>query len=287
MRRIIVAGFCALALCATAGPARAALFFVDQFNYADGQLTTFDGTDAFAGDNVSGGAWTTYSPLPPATINTGSITMAGGKAVLNQPSTEDAERAIPNAGTDFQTPGETWYFAALVTVFDERPDLATSIQKEYFMLVKDTSPSALRSRLYVDNPTVAGTAGYRLAIGASSGANNAVNYPTDLAFGTQYTVVVSYEHDTGYSSLWVNPTSPASASVTGTAGASPRTFISALALRQAFFGAGAANTEIHIGALSYGDSFADVLAAVVPEPGSATLGLSALAGLAAFRRRRS
>jgi hypothetical protein len=275
---------CALIALAFNSSVEGALFFADGFDYANGQLTTFDGTTAFAGNNVSGGNWVTYSPVPPSAINPGSITVANGKAILNEPSTEDAERSVPNAATEFQTPGETWYYSALVTVLDERPSLATAITKEYFMLVKDTSQAALRARLYVDNPTVAGTAGYRLAIGASSGAANAVNFPTDLAFGTEYKVVVSYAHDTGFSQLWVNPTSTLSPSVTGVLGASPGTFVSALGLRQAFFGGGAANTEIHIDGVRFGDTFADV--ASIPEPATVALSALGLVGIALASRRR-
>jgi hypothetical protein len=294
MTRILVAGFCALALCAASGPARAALFFVDQFAYANGDLTDLDDvtnpeviTDG-GGANVSGGAWKAFSGTGFAAE---SITVVNGQAELLISGSEDASRSV---SPDFQQAGETWYFAARITVNDQRATPgSTAIVNEYFMLLKDNTDGGLRSRLYVNNPsTGTGGAGYRLAMGASSGAGNAVNWGSDLSFGTTYTVVGSYEFSSGAAKLWVNPASEASTSITAAAGASAMTFISELGLRQAFSNGGVTggpsvpNTQILVSVAAMGDSFADVLAAVVPEPGSATLGLSALVGQAGLRRRR-
>jgi hypothetical protein len=281
---------CATLALSVAGSAHAARFFFDQFDYADGDLTTYDGTAGFGGDNVSGGNWATYSPLPPATLNPGSIQVVNGRAVVSEPGTEDAERRIPNPATEFMTAGETWYYAAKVTVNDQRATPATTpVQQEYFMLLKDASPAGLRSRLYVNNPsTGTGGAGYRLAIGASSGAANAVNWGSDLAFGQEYTVVGSYEFDTGHARLWVNPADMSSPSVLANMSPSASTAIDALGLRQAFFGGGAANTQILIDAAALADNFDEALAGLaIPEP--ATLALAGLAGLAmaAAGRRRS
>ncbi len=268
---------CAMLALGAGATANAALFFADPFNYADGDLTVVAGS----GDNVSGGLWVPYS----GTANAPSIEVVSDQARLLMPGSEDAERSVPNAGTEFQTAGETWYASALVTVNDQRTSLATPITKEYFMLMKDTSASNLRSRLYVDNPTVAGTDGYRFAIGASSGAGNAVNSPTDLSFGEQYKVVISYEHNTGFAQLWVDPVNQLSPSVVGTLGASPTTFVSALGLRQAFFGGGVANTEILVDGVRFGDTFADVV--TIPEPATLGLAVVSLVGVLAVRRRRA
>jgi hypothetical protein len=269
--------YCATLALGVGSAAHAALFFNEQFNYPNGDLTVYDGT----GDNVSGGAWAPYS----GTANLPSIEVVNGQARVLQPGSEDAERV---AG-DTMAAGETWYYAAQVTVNDQRATPATTaIQQEYFLLMKDNTASNLRSRLYVNNPsTGTGGAGYRLAIGPSSGTANAVNWTSDLSFGQEYTVVVSYQFDTGFASLWVNPANQASPSVTAMLSPSPMTAISAVGLRQAFFGGGAPNTEILVDALTFADSFDEALTALaIPEP--ATLGLAgfvALAMVAAGRRR--
>jgi hypothetical protein len=266
----------------------AAVLIADQFNYANGDLTVTDGTGA----NVSGGNWTPFSGQ---SFTAESITVVNNQAELLISGSEDASRSIPNAGADFMTAGETWYYGALVTVNDQRANPATTaIVNEYFMNLKDTSVSALRSRLYVNNPsTGTGGAGFRFGIGASSGAGNAVNWGTDLAFGTQYAVIASYEFDTGFAKLWVNPVTSGSANVTATAAPNAGTFISQLALRQAFSNGGVSggpsvpNTQILVDAVSLAESFDEALAALaVPEPTSAALSLVGLMGLSLGRRTR-
>lgn len=278
---------CAALVLLTVARVNGATFFADQFNYANGDLTVVDGT----GNNVSGGAWVPYS-------GTGfvaeSITVVNGQAELLISGSEDASRAIPNAGTEFMTAGETWYYGALVTVNDQRATPgSTAIVNEYFMNVKDTTVANLRARLYVNNPsTGTGGAGFRFGIGSSSGAGNAVNWGTDLAFGTEYTVVVSYEFNTGFAKLWVNPVNSSSTSVTATASPGATTPISELALRQAFsnggvpMGPSVPNTQQLIDAVSFADSFNEALASLVPEPTGASLGLMGLAGLTLRRRTR-
>ncbi|MBA3484160.1 MAG: PEP-CTERM sorting domain-containing protein [Pirellulales bacterium] len=273
--------FCATLALTAGATAEAALFFSDHFNYANGDLTVYDGT----GDNVSNGAWAPYS----GTGNTPSIEVVGGQAKLLIDGSEDATRSIPNAVTDFMTAGETWYYSARVTVNDRRATPATTaIQNDYFMLMKDTGTTNFRSRLYVNNPsTGTGGAGFRFGIGPSSGAANAVNWGTDLAFGTTYDVVASYSFDDGFVRLWVNPATQASTSVQATASPSPGTFITDLSLRQGFITPNEPNTEILIDAVGFGDNFGEVLTALtIPEPASVALSLAGLAGLISMGRRR-
>jgi MYXO-CTERM domain-containing protein len=287
MKHTLTMGFCALALCAAAGPARAALFFSDQFSYANGDLTTRDdGVDPAPpapGENVSGGLWKMHSGEGTG----GEIDVIGGQAQLLFPGFEDANREIPSAGSEFMTAGETWYYAAKVTVNDQRatPDV-TAILASYFMHFKDPGTSNFRSRLFVDAPSTGlGGAGYRLAIGPSSGDGNRVPWTADLAFGQQYTIVASYVYDTGAVSLWVNPSDPSSASVTATGGAGPLAQITSLALRQVSSAGATANTQILVDAVAMGDTFASALTGLVPEPSGGVLGLAGLLGLAATRRR--
>ena len=282
MKRFTAVFCAALAMCSAAS-LEAATFFTDKFNYANGDLTLFDGS----GDNVSAGAWTIHSPTGP-TFNPPSIEVANGQAVLLTPGSEDANRAISDPVNDAQGAGETWYYAALVTVNDQRATPATTgIINEYFMHFKDTA-SNFRSRLYVKDPsTGVGGAGFRFSMGASSGAANAVDWGTDLAFGVQYLVVGSYAFDTGAASLWVNPASSASTSITATASPGPGTFTSALALRQAFVNGAGPNTQILVNAVAMGDTFDSVVASVtIPEPATLSLAALGMLSLVGLGRRR-
>src|SRR5262245_53883879 len=244
MRLIFAAGALSLSLSLGlfGGPANAALFYADHFSYPHREphdLGLDPGVDG-PGANVSGDVWQAFSGQ---TFPAESITVVNGKAELLISGSEDATRPIPNEGTDSMTAGETWYYGARVTVNDQRATPATTaIVKEYFLLMKDTTTTNFRSRLYVDNPsTGTGGAGYRFAIGPSSGAGNAVDWGTDLAFGTTYLVMASYEYDTGAVKMWVNPLSQASTNVSAAGGAVFGTPLSELSLRQAFNNGGVPN----------------------------------------------
>lgn len=277
MKKFCVPFFLALAaLFMASGTADATLFFSDGFDYADGDLTIYDGT----GDNVSGGLWVPHS----GTGNLIPIAVSGGQAVLAQgnPASEDANRL---AGQTIAL-GETWYAAALVTVNDTRAGNGLALdQDSYFMHFKDNTAGGFRGRVYADDPsTGVGGAGFSFGLSATSG-NAAVN-TGDLVFGQPYVVVASYAVDTGETKLWVNPVNSGSASITHTSAAAALTAIESLALRQDFVSAGNTYTAL-LDAVALGSDFDSVLAAVtVPEPASMALVLFSVVGLA-FSRRRS
>jgi hypothetical protein len=136
-------GACAALVLLSGAPVRGELFFADAFNYANGDLTVVNG----AGNNVSGGLW---APFSGQTFTAESITVVNGQAELLVSGSEDASRSVPNPLVNEQQPGETWYYGALVTVNDQRATAATTpLVKEYFMLVKDTTTSALRCVMFL------------------------------------------------------------------------------------------------------------------------------------------
>lgn len=290
--------FLAAAVLLTAcGTARAALFFVDKFDYADGELTDHnDGPTGsnVPGANVSGGLWTTHSGGGFPT----SIDVLNGQAVLKQgnPASEDANRLAETGNPDFTIGlGETWYFAALVTINDERPDPANTplLGNEYFMHFKDAGNN-FRGRAYVTDPsTGTGGEGFRFALSTTSGGPVAF-FPDDLEFGKQYAIVVSYtlssvipaELPGGTTKLWVNPTDESSASVMDAVASAGLTALNSLGLRQAFGGTGSLpNYEVLVDAVALGTTFDAVLSAVIPEPSTTVLALFGLAGLLARSRR--
>jgi hypothetical protein len=280
--------FCAILALTANTTAEAALFFSDQFNYANGDLTDVDkapGAPVVLGDNVSGGLWNDHSGASQAE----TITVINGQAELITSGSEDANRSIADPVGGAQSSG-TWYYSALVTVNDVRATPATTaILNEYFIHFKDTGNN-FRSRVYVGDPsTGTGGAGFRFGLSSTSGGQTDV-WGADSAFGTQHLIVASYNFDTGASELWVDPVNQASTSIVSAAPdvVGPGTFISALGLRQVFISgtpANPPNTQILIDGVAMGDTFASV--ANIPEPSGCALALASGSLLALVRRRRS
>lgn len=271
----------ALAAIAT-GVAHATTFMSDTFSYPNGDLTVYDGT----GDNVSGGAWRPHSgtnfPIP--------IEVSGGQAVLTQgnPASEDANRLAIFGGPQAIGAGETWYYAALVTVNDTRTDPNLSLdQDSYFMHFKDDG-NGFRGRAYINDPsTGVGGTGFRFALSATSGGLVS-NWGTDLNFGQQYKIVVSYAVDTGTSDLWVDPVDSSSTKISDTNSAGAFTLVNSLGLRQDFVSAGNTATVL-VDSVALGNDFDSVLinamnGSNIPEPASMALALLALVGIAGSRR---
>ena len=128
----------------------------------------------------------------------------------------------------------------------------TTTNGVYFLHFKDAT-TGFRARTGIRAPGAGGN--FRLAVNAD-GTNLSLgaNWPQDLMFDTDYFVVVNWNPTTGQSQMWVNPTSPASPSVSHT-GTLVGNFMVGLALRQ--------STEytgfIHVDNLFVGLSFADVV----------------------------
>jgi len=258
---------------ATGKNAEATTYYADTFNYADGELTINDGT----GDNVSGGIWVPHS----GETFGDNIDIVGGQVELLNSGSEDANR---DTGT-FNSAGSTWYYAALVTVNDRRADPSSdSINNDYF--AHFWGPSfAFRGRAYLDDPNVADPSKFSLGLSATSGGQVA-KWGSDLEFGEQFKLVVSFEFDTGESKLWVNPSDINSPSIVDTNAAAIGSFVSALGLRQDFISGPIANNQILIDAVAIGDEFDDVMRDVmIPEPSSIVLSQVGLLGIASSRRR--
>ncbi|BBO30986.1 PEP-CTERM sorting domain-containing protein [Lacipirellula parvula] len=270
-QRFVSACVLSLFALATVCSAQAAVYIEDDFNYPDGQLTSADATSTGTGANVSGGLWASHSGTQEF------MQAAGGKAIVQMFGTEDINRAT--SGGQVLADGDTWYYALKFTVKDMRPegDIATAIGSNYFIHFKDTGTFNFLGRLYVAAPTDLLQDKFTLELSSYSvngTGGQRVRWGTDLSFDTEYTAVVSFtapDDDAGtttdgYSSLWVNPTTESSTSITDTM-PHPDLFIqpdrddvSQIALRQA--NAGNTQPQVEIDKLALGDSFADVLASV-------------------------
>ena len=268
---------CATLALALGSRVDAAIFFGDQFNYPNGELTINDGT----GDDVSGGVWVPHSGQ---TFND-NIDVVNGQADLRNSGSEDAKRVVP--GGAFMDAGDKWHFAALVTVNDLRSDPSTqNINNDYFMHFMDNG-FGFRTRVFLDNPSTGlGGAGFRFGLSATSGSQTQV-WGSDLSFGTQYTIVGSYDFDSGASELWVNPVDETSTKLVESTTVGPGTFVDALSLRQDFITGGVPNNQVLIDAVGVGDGFADAIAGLtIPEPTSLALGVAGIFATLGVRRRR-
>lgn len=241
--------------------AKADVFFTDGFDYADGQLTSEDPTESGLGDNVSGGLWTTHS-------GGGSggdgeyVDVVGGQAELLIDGSEDVNRLTGRTMNE----GETWYYGSIFTVNDTRTGTA-GLDGEYFIHFYNGLASAatrFTGRVSIDDP-VFGETGYTLELESSSSTGTPPEVPwvADLEFGTPYAIMVSYEVDTGFTSLWVNPTGLDSTSISDL-NPNPNALdveVNSLGLRQ---GNNSNNPshQVLVDKVSAGDDFDEVLAAL-------------------------
>ena len=258
-KSVLAASLAALFLTASAD---AALYWNDEFNYADGDLTVYDG----AGDDVSGGLWSPHSGTGFAT----SVEVVSGQAILRQgnPASEDVNRL---SGSTLGA-GETLYASMIISVEDLRGGTELFNGDEIYFA---HFYSSFKSRVHLRDGSDSNH--YTLGLSGSSGAP-AAEWGSDLSFDTQYQVIFSYEFDTGISKLWVNPASEGDTSISDVSSASVG--LTGVALRQDFI-SGADHAVVSVDAVALGSDFASVL----PEP--ASLALLALGGVSLLRRRKA
>ena len=220
------------------GNASASMIWSDSFSYADGLVT-----------NVAAGVWTNHSGATGPSIESGAL-------VLSESLTQDVNRPL-DAG---YTSGSLFYG------FDLNMEVLPSVgTATYFAHFKNSS-TMFRDRLYVTNAV----SGYMLA-GSSATAAPTV-WSSVLNAGTTYRIVVGADLDADTTTLWIDPTSELSPSLTVTAANAYEAL--AFAFRQAY-NIGSPTVDN----LAVGTTFADV----VPEP--SVLGLLSVFAATLFVRR--
>ncbi|HEX5052430.1 MAG TPA: hypothetical protein VFZ65_11700 [Planctomycetota bacterium] len=174
----------------------------------------------------------------------------GSYATLDQSagSGEDVNLAFPAFGA-----ADTIYASFTLNVPSGNP-VNPDGEGTYFVHFKDTG-SLFRARTGVLSPAAGGD--FQLAINADNANLGAgAQWPVDLVFDTNYTVVIDWNAATGESHLWLNPYAETSPSIAHT-GAATGTIIEQFALRQSNDHTG----FIHIDDVVVGHTFADVLCA--------------------------
>jgi hypothetical protein len=221
------------------------LLLGDDFGYADGSVVA----------NSSGNA---PYPWVNNTGTAGQLQVTNGKLMLVNTNSEDIYRWFTNAPVT-STSGQLIH-TRFVANFSELPTANST--GEYFSHIYAFS-GAYRARVFATtNGAAAGK--YRISI-ANGGFVTAV-FPQDLSLGETHVVISRYNTGTGESTLWVDPTSEASPSVSA-ADATTTTTIYGISFRQQ-----AGIGSMSIDDLLVGSTFDEVLLILV----NANANLSAL-----------
>lgn len=222
----------ALALCAlvVAVPAMAANFWVEPFNYSDGDLTA-----------VSGGNWVTHS----GTI--ADVQVLSGEAVVNQSGgVKDDNRSFPP-----RTNTDKTYACFRFKL----PDVGGTPALGYFAHFKDATTFNYASRVYV--APFGNT--FTLGLSVASFSGTPPLWGTALNYGQWYTVVISYDAANDVSELWVDPVNEGSPKLVVSDATARHFAVEAFALRQ-FSG----NWIGYVDDLGVGTSFEDACLQPVP-----------------------
>ncbi len=257
-------------------PAGAATILQDNFNsYPDGPVSNPPNTTS---------AWTRHS-------GTGNnLNVSGGAVRLLQADTvgnkDDANRMFDGA-VKFKADGDAdnannFLFASFSVAFTALP---TDTGGSYFAHFKSSAASEFYGRIWAGWE---GGNNISLRISSESASNgvDATKWGQLLSLGVTYNVVTRLNVDTGATTLWVNPITEASPSVTSTDTWGFAGEVESFALRQGTTqptgGVVGGHGDLTFDDLTVGTTFASV----IPEP-RGILGLGALVlGVMSWRRRK-
>jgi hypothetical protein len=211
--RKLVTSLLALTLCAgVAGPVSAASIFSEGFNYSPGNLVPNNGWA-----NYSGAATDiqVVSEIPFCCSPSSRVSGFG-------PNANDDHKLFAAQPTNAKT-----YACFEVTI----PAIVGAPKPIYFAELKDGGASNLVSRVYV--LPIAG--GWTFGISHSTTSTSVGVTPwsaTTLSYDTMYRLVINYDPVAKSSTLWVNPSTESSPSVTNTNTAIAALAVSGFGLRQ-------------------------------------------------------
>ena len=258
-----------LASLALAGAtATQAQLLTDSFSYSDGDITT-----------VSGGNWVAYGP-----DTTTKFQVSNGAAIINQGDTTSGRQDVSQAiGGTFSTTGNTVAYVGFDATWSALP---TNTDGSYFAVFSNSTSSttSLFGRIGADiDGAAAGK--FRITVAnANWSIANSMEFQQDLSLNTTYHVVVRYDLIAKQTTLWVNPASSASTSVTATDAVGTQADLTAFDLREGVSGTTGAPGVIALDNLAIGTSFSQV--SPVPEPSAyAAIFAGGLATFALLRRR--
>jgi hypothetical protein len=226
-------------LALSAAPAFATVLLSDSFTYPNGDLS-------------ANPPWAVYSGTPPTDIQ-----VSAGRILVNENNAPDDHALFPVQPVTSKT-------YACFDVIVQNPGGAP--KPVYFFELKDNGASNLVSRVYVLN--VSGGFTFGISHSTTSASVGLTPWGSTLTYGTKYNVVVNYDPVNRSSTLWVNPASESSTSVTDAnsaiaalavqgVGFRESTTASTLPSAQAALYAGTVNYIASVDNLGVGTSFAD------------------------------
>ena len=209
-----------------------------------------------------GGTWTTTSGT------TNQIQVVNNKVVLTDANSEDIQSAFAGLSAG------SVYFGFDLNVAN--PGTYTGTDFEYFSHFSESGTFNFTARADI---AAFSAIGYRPGIATIASTAETV-WGSDLAYNTDYRMVVGYNFTTGFATMWIDPTDVSSPSITSTASVIA-TNIDGFSLRQS---TATPDQALTIGRLRVATDFA----AVVPEPSTYAMLALAGAGFAGYviRRRR-
>ncbi len=213
-------------------PALAANIYLENFSYPVGNL-------------VPNGGWAIHSGTTDIQV------MSGGYIQGMTSRSADDNRAWSSPAPDSTSRVYACFKVRIPALTGTTPTV-----NGYFAHFKDTGTSNFRAKVFIIPSSPAFT------FGISVSSNTATVWPTTLAYDTWYVVATCYDPHTRQATLWVDPVSEASPSLTVTEVATPNIFSSAYAFRQASVTGGVWTWEVDD--LGVGTTFLDACETPVP-----------------------
>ena len=225
MKKFATAILALALMTAVASTGSATVLVSEGFSYVNGNL-------------VPNGGWANYS---------GAVTdiqVTTGRAVGSGPNANDDHRLFTAQSLTSKT-----YACFEVNI----PSIVGAPKPIYFAALKDGGATNLVSRVYV----LPITGGWTFGISHTSTSATAGVTPwsaTTLSYNTNYNVVINYDPVAKSSTLWVNPATEASTSVTNTLATATALAVSGFGLRQSATGSTLPASPAYTGSTDWGFS---------------------------------
>jgi hypothetical protein len=198
--------------------------------------------------SVSDGFWQTHSGT------SGQMQVGSGVVTVTDGNSEDVN--APLIGQPYSATNKQVLYSSFTLNYSSLPTEGGT----YFAHFKDATTSGFYGRVYASTLNAA-TGTYRLGIGNVTATNTTAQIAQDLVLNSNYTVVTRLVLTNGVSTVWINPTSESSPSMTDTTSVSTPSAITSYALRE-----NAGEGTMNVDNLKVALNFLSVLTNIVDVP---------------------